>query len=380
MLSRQIKDSGTLLDSVDAMRNWRALVLLLITLVVGALLMGLGTLLAGFSYFFVALFAIGAYGVMFYGVNAAGVMLMDEAHGQRSRSIVDAVAHSLAHSHRLLLVYLWLAALYLAGLALLAVVVFACKLPLFGPMLYAVVFPLAVAASGVALFALPMVVFPLSAPSVWNGATARECVSQLIAISRRRLGMVLVLMLVVACIAALVGLLIAAVLFGGVAITAGVSGPILGSVDISGGFDAAGRSAHAAAAGFGSSVLFAAACTLPGLVYLRGVSTVYLQALDGLDLAAEQAHVDAHLDYAVEKARELQEQAQARAQQMAERARATAAAATGGGAAADPSVADPPADAGTPASAPAPATACPSCAAAVQAGDTHCAACGRALT
>lgn len=362
MLSQQIKNSSDLLDCVDAMRNWRALVLLLVTLVAGALVMGLGALLAGLSYFFVALFALAAYGLMFYGANAAGVMLMDEARGLRSRSILDAVAHSLAHSHRLLLVYLWIAALYLAGLLALAVVVFLCKLPLLGPLLYALVFPLSVVASGVALFALPMVVFPLSAPSVWNGATAQECVSQLIAIARRRLGMVLVLMLAVAFIALLVGLLLAAILFGGVAITAGVSTPILGNLDMTGvgSFGLGSSGAHATAAGFGASVLFAAACTLPGLVYLRGVSTVYLRALDNLDLAAEQAHVDAHLAYAREKARGMQEQAQARAQQMADRARSAT------GPAAAPAEGQPP-------------PPCPRCGAATAADATQCAACGQTL-
>lgn len=360
MLSQQIKDSKTLLDCIDAMRNWRALVLLLVTLVAGAMVMGLGSLLAGVSTVFVALFGVAAYAVLFYGVNAVGVMLMDEAHGLRSRSIADAVGHSLAHSHRLLLVYLWIAAFYLAGLLALAVVLFLCKLPLLGPLLYAFVFPVAVVLTGVALFALPMVVFPLSAPSVWNGATAMECVSQLIAIARRRLGMVLVLMLAVAFIAALVGLLIASILFGGVAVTAGLSAPILGPVDM-GSFGMGSGGAHAAAAGFGSGLLFGAACTLPGLVYLRGVSAVYLRALDGLDLAAEQAHVDAHLAYARDRARDMQEQAQARAQRVAERARAAAANAT------------------QPTEPPGPPPTCPSCGTNVRATDTQCAACGHPL-
>jgi hypothetical protein len=365
VLSQQIKDSSTLLDSVDAMRNWRALVLLLITLVAGALVAGLGSLLAGFSYVFVAVFGVAAYAVLFYGVNAAGVMLMDEAQGQRSRSILDAVQHSLAHSHRLLLVYVWIAALYLAGVVALVLVLVLCKLPLLGPLLYTVVFPLAVVLTGVALFALPMVVFPLSAPSVWNGASAMECVSQLIAIARRRLGMVLVLMLAVAFIAALVALLIGTILFGGIAITAGLSAPILGDIAVAGmgNFGMGSSGAYAAAAGFGSGILFAAGFTLPGLVYLRGVSAVYLRALDGLDLAAEQAHVDAHLAYARDKARGMQEQAQLRAQRVAERARASAAAA-GTSTGTDPVT---------------PAPTCPNCAIQVRATDTQCAACGHPL-
>ncbi|KQP22541.1 zinc ribbon domain-containing protein [Pseudorhodoferax sp. Leaf267] len=382
MLSQQIKDSSTLLDSIDAMRNWRAVVLLLITLVAAGLVMGLGTLLSGISYAFVALFALAAYAVVFYGANAVGMMLMDEAQGLPSRPIVDAVAHSLASSHRLLLVYAWLGALYLAGLIVLVVVLLLCKIPLLGPLLYTAVFPIAVVLSGVALFALPTVVFPLSAPSVWAGATARECVSQLIAIARRRLMMVLVLMLAVALIATMVGLLIGAILFAGVAVTAGVSAPILGNLDSMalggmGSFGMGSAGAHATAAGFGGGVLFAAAFTLPGLVYLRGASTVYLRALDGLDLASEQADVDAHLDYARHKARAMQEQAQAKAQQVADRARAAAAgaAATAAAPAAAPAdvVQAPQADAG-----PAPLQ-CPQCANAVAPTDTFCAACGTYL-
>lgn len=364
MLSQQIKDSASLLDSLDAMRNWRALALLMATLVAASLVMGVGTLLAGLSYVFVLLFALAAYGVLFYGANAAGVMLMDEARGLRSRSILNAVTHSLSSSHRLLLVYLWIAGFYLAGLLVLLVLLYICKLPLLGPLLYAVVFPLAVALVGLALFALPMLIFPLSAPSVWNGASAMECVSQLIAIARRRLGLVLVLMLVVAFISALVALLLAAVLFGGVAVVAGLSAPMLGDLDIGGmgNFGMGSSGAHAVAAGFGASVLFAAAFTLPGLVYLRGVSTVYLRALDGIDIATEQADVEAHLVYAREKARSVQEQAQARAQQMAERARS--ATVSRGGDAPEPA---------------APPARCPRCDAVVLPQETQCAACGQVL-
>lgn len=379
MLSQQIKDSSTLLDSIDAMRNWRAVVLMLITLVAAGMVMGLGTLLAGVSYVFVALFALAAYAVVFYGANAVGMMLMDEAQGQPSRPIVDAVLHSLATSHRLLLVYASIGGLYLAALLALALILVVCKIPLLGPLLYAVVFPVAVVLFGVALFALPTVVFPLSAPSVWAGATTRECVSQLIAIARRRLMLVVVLMLAVAFLAGMVALLIGSILFVGVAVTAGVSAPILGNLDGMGNFGMGSAGAHAAAAGFGGSVLFAAAFTLPGLVYLRGASTVYLRALDGLDLASEQADVDAHLEYARHKARAMQGQAQAKAQQVAERARSAAAGAAATASSTQAADVDVDATVVRPASATPAALQCPRCAAAVAPADTYCAACGSPL-
>jgi hypothetical protein len=379
MLSQQIKDSGTLLDSIDALRNWRAVLLLLVTLVASALVMGLGTLLADVGAVFVALFALAAYGVLFYGANAVGILLMDEARGRPSLSMLDAIGQSLASSHRLILVYLLLAALYLAGLVLLALVLVVCKLPFLGPMLYAAVFPVSVAVAGAALFALPVVVFPLSAPAVWNGASAMECATQLVAIARRRLLMVLVLMLAVAFIAGMVALLLGAVLFTGAAVTAGVSAPILGSSDAAlGGMGAFGMGAagpYATAAGLGGGVLFAAAFTLPGLVYLQGVCMVYLRAVDGLDLATEQAFVDAHLTAARDKARAVQAQAQAHAQQVAERARAAAAAAA---APAEPAAAQEVPDVPRVDQPPA-SLLCPQCATPVQARDTYCAACGSFL-
>ena len=325
MLSQQIRSSGSLLDSIDSIRNWRAALLLLGTFVAMALVFAVGGLLARFSFVLFALFALLAYVVLFYGANAAGMMIMDEARGYPSRSMLAAVMTSLATSHRLILVFLLLGVAYLAGFLVLALVLFVCKIPFLGPVLYTVVFPVSVVIAGIAMFALPTVVFPLSAPSVWNGASTMECVSQLVAIVRRRLLMVLLLMIGVAFIAGLVAFLIGAILFSGTAVTALLSVPILGGgmggmggmEDMMGGgfagmamgMGAAGG--HALGAAIGGGILFAIAFTLPGLVYLRGACTVYLRAVDGLDLAAEQAAVDAKIAAARDKARAMQAQAQA---------------------------------------------------------------------
>lgn len=331
MLSQQIRSSGSLLDSIDSIRNWRAALLLLGTFVAMALVFAVGGLLARFSFVLFALFALFAYVVLFYGANAAGMMIMDEARGYPSRPMMAAVMTSLATSHRLILVFLLLGVAYLAGFLVLALVLFVCKIPFLGPVLYTVVFPVSVVIAGIAMFALPTVVFPLSAPSVWNGATTMECVSQLVAIVRRRLLMVLLLMIGVAFIAGLVAFLIGAILFSGTAVTALLSVPILGGGmgDMEGmmggglmgmamGMGAAGG--HMVGAAIGGGILFAIAFTLPGLVYLRGACTVYLRAVDGLDLVAEQAAVDAKIAAARDKARAMQAQAQQAASRPAAQA------------------------------------------------------------
>ncbi len=340
MLSQQIKNSGSLLDSIDAVRNWRAVVLLLLTLVAAALVAGLGVLLGGVSFFFVFLFGLAAYAVVFYGANAVGVMVMDEARGNPSRPMMAAVMNSLGTSHRLILVALMIGALYLVGMLALALVLLICKIPFLGPVLYTFVFPVAAVVVGIAMFALPIVVFPLSAPSIWNGATTMQCVSQLLAIARKRLIMVLILMVAVAFISGVVGMLIGAILLTGSLTVAGLSAGILGGGmgglggmmggmmmggGGMGGFGGMGGGigGHAIAGAIGGGILYAAAFTLPGMVYLRGASTVYLRAIDGLDLASEQAEMEGKIAAARAKAREMQEQAQAKAQKYAQQGTVT---------------------------------------------------------
>lgn len=325
MLSHQLRNSASLLDSIDAIRNWRAVGLLLTTFVCMALVVSVAGLVGQFSYFLAGPFILLAYVIFFYGANAVGMMMMDEARGGGSRHAMEAVAASLATSHRLILVFLLLGALYLAGFVALAVVLFICKIPFIGPILYTLVFPVSVLLAGVALFAVPTVIFPLSAPAVWGGASTMACISQLLVIVRERLVMVLLLMLAVSFMATLVGLLIGAVVFTGVAATAVVSVPILGGMPgvlpAAGGIGGLGLagvvmvgSGHALAAAIGGALLFAVAFTLPGMVYLRGASSVYLRAIDGLDLASEQAAMDEHIAAAAARARQLQAKAQAAAQ------------------------------------------------------------------
>lgn len=373
MLSQQLRNSGSLLDSIDAIRNWRAVALLLGTLVAMGVVIALGTLLGRVSVALTFLFVLAGFLVMFYGANACGMMIMDEAKGQASRPVMAAVTQSLATSHRLILVFLLLGALYLAAFIVLAIVLFICKIPFIGPVLYAVVFPVSVVVFGIAMFALPMVVFPLSAPAIWNGARTMECVSQLLAIARKRLLTVMLMMIAVAFIAGVVAFLIGIILFYGAAVTTLASAPILGMGGLGGvmgmmdggmaGMSMGGAMGHAIGAGIGGGILFAIAFTLPGMVYLRGACTVYLRAVDGLDLAAEQADIDARLAAA-----------KARAQEYAAREPAPPPVAAPDAAPASPAhtpVIDP--------TDPLLALACPKCHAAISVNDAFCGECGHRL-
>lgn len=336
MITHQLKSSTSLLSCIDAAKNTRAFALLMATFALAVLTMALGSMLGGVSLFFVLLFALLAYGVMFYGSNAVGLMLMDEAEGQSSRSIGAAIASSLFSAHRLLLLFLLLMLVYGAGFLALALVLFICKIPAIGPVLYAVVFPVSALFCGIAFFAVPMVVMPLSAPAIWKGAGVVEALSQLLAIVRNRLLTVVLLMLGVSVLSGIVAFVILSILMTGSLMTMGLSMPILG-----GGSDAMGMlmhgmggmfggygggfggriGGHVMAAGVGGGLLLAAGLTLPGLVYLKGACMVYLQAIDGLDMAAERKRMQEVMDEAKKKVEEAKEKARQLQQQAEEAAR-----------------------------------------------------------
>jgi hypothetical protein len=148
-------------------------------------------------------------------------------------------------------------------------------------------------------------------------------------------------------------------------ISSGLPGALMSGGGFSGGFGA-----YATAAAFGGGIVYAAALTLPGLVYLRGASSVYLRAIEGLDLVAEQEALRERVAGAQARAREFQAQAQATAQQYAQRAHAPAVAVpaaavfNGAGPVVITSAASP---------------GCPVCLAAIVPGDVFCANCGHKL-
>src|SRR3990172_2452393 len=96
----QFRHVGSLLNALDAVRNWRALALLALTLVasVGVFFL-LNSLHMGWTTLLALLLALA---VSFYGVGAVGIMLMHKAQTGEALSIGDAVMRSLAISHRLM--------------------------------------------------------------------------------------------------------------------------------------------------------------------------------------------------------------------------------------------------------------------------------------
>lgn len=289
------------LGSVDAVRNGRALYVLLATFAAAGLLLAMAeSSLARGGGLWGPLQAGAALFVAFYGGNAAGWLMMDDVRGLPPRDVAGALRTSLLGAHRLLLVLGVLLAAYAALAAGLVGLLWLCRAAVtgtvLGPLLFGVVVPVGVLAVGLALLSLVAVIVPLAAPGVWSGAGVMSVVRRLVNLVRRRLLTVALLMAAVSLLTAGVGALVTFVVMSGGRVIAELGVSVVG-VDVPaqqlmaglfgyglrslGAAGAPGGSTgHAAAALVGGGVVFALALVLPGLVYLRGTCAVYLALAD----------------------------------------------------------------------------------------------------
>ena len=349
---------ASLFQAVHGLRNRAAVTAMLgctfVGVIVAALLMSMaGALgfLAGLLAFIVWVVAIGT------GVNAAGLLQMDNARGISPRSLPDALVYGLMCIPKLVVLGLALAAVEIAvfiGIALLLVI---CKIPFLGPLLFAVVFPLSVVVAGVTVVGL-FICMVLSLPAIWQGAGITRALGQTLAIVKSRLVETVLLLLVLGLLCFVVGLIVFGVLGAGLLPTMGMSMAIVGFGGL--GIESMmampqGAGGHAIAGVIGLLLLWAIAASLVAQVYLRGLSLVYLRVTEGLDLSASEASLRATFDDAKRRTAELGE----KARQAASRETPPAAAAAATAAAWSPSGAPaaPPAPvAESPSIAPAPAT------------------------
>ncbi len=272
-------DTTALLRSLDALRNLPALALLAATMCLAACLVASATLLPTFAAIVLVLLALAA---VYYGVHAAGILMMDETRHRPARSVGAALRAALTGGHRWLGVLLLVAAVYAAGLVAMGLVLVMCRLPVVGPALFAVVLPVAVLVAGAALMALPLLVLPLTGPASWEGGDAAQSVARLWRHVRVRPVQVLVPMAGVGCVALLAGGLSFLLVFLGAGVVASLSWTLLGvpALVASASLPAASPQAMLAtgyaSAGFvGGALAWAAASAVPLLVLLRGACVVY---------------------------------------------------------------------------------------------------------
>ncbi|MFT7775714.1 hypothetical protein [Roseateles sp.] len=281
------------LASVDALRNLRALYALLAGFCFAGLLLAMAqSALVREQGLLSALWMGLALAVAFFGVNATGLMLMDQARGLPVRDPQDALSDALRSAHRVLLALLACLALAALAAAALAGMLWATRAPLIGAPLLAVVLPLGVLVLGGIAFVLAVLVGPLAGPAVWAGQRSSGVLAFLRGRLRHGLPETALLMATVYLLTALATAGVSFVVVSGSRLVAGLA--ILGAgvelpaaqllAGVMGlgprGFGATGMPLHGGSLGLaaliGGGVVFAIALVLPTLVWLRGCCAVYL--------------------------------------------------------------------------------------------------------
>jgi len=306
---------SSLFQAVAGLRNRRALVAMLgcmfVGVIVGGLLVAMTGSLGMFAGFLASVVWVVAIGT---GVNAAGLLQMDHARGISPRSTADALVYGLMCIPKLIVLGLIFLAVEIAVFIVIAVLLFICKIPFLGPLLFVVVFPVSVVVAGVTIVGL-FLCMVLSLPAIWQGASITRALAQTFAIVKSRLLEAVLLLIFVGVLAFAVAAIIFGVLGFGLVPTLGMSMSIVGF----GGFGVesmmamsqggGGSAGHAIAGAIGGALLWAVAASLIGQVYLLGLSLVYLRVTEGLDLTASEEALRATFDDARRRTAELGEKA-----------------------------------------------------------------------
>jgi len=286
------------LASIDAPRNLRALYALLAGFCMAGLLLAMAqsSLAKGDDLLGATWTGLGL-AVAFFGVNATGLMLMDQARGLPVRDPQDAFADALRCGHRVLLALLACVALAAVGVAVLAGLLWATRWPWVGAPLMAVVLPVGVLLLGGLAFVVVILVGPLAGPAVWAGQRSGGVLAFLRERLRHGLPETALLMGAVYLLVALTTAAVSFVVVTGGKLLAGLAilgaGIELPARQLLAGVMGLGPRALSAsgvaleggnlglAALIGGGVVFTLALVLPTLVWLRGCCAVYLALTEG---------------------------------------------------------------------------------------------------
>lgn len=327
-LRTRLSESGSLLGALDAITNWHAFLLLAATFlaailtatVLGAITAALAQQSSSLAVMMGLITGLAVFIVHVVGVNAVGILLSDNVWERPQRSIGDALVASLFTSHRLILILFLEAVLFLIYAIILTVVLFICKAPGVGPLLYAFIFPASAILTGAIVFALVYVAIPLAAPAVWNGSTVMQAIAMLKEVARRKLLFVVIMFLLLGFLlvvaTGIIWLIVASgtsivlslssvvvgMSAGGLGNPMGMIGPIFGS-----GFD--GASGYSLALGFGFAVLFLLGITPGFLVGMRGAAVIYRAAISDLSLAEAEAQMSQRFDEIKQRTQEAKQRA-----------------------------------------------------------------------
>jgi hypothetical protein len=310
-----------LLRAAEAVTNWRALAATGLAGLAILLSVFLTGVLARFSVVLGGLGALFTLVVALAGYSAVGILLMRQAQ-QQPVSVADAFGQAVFTVHRLLGVALMMF-LCVLGVSLFALLVlFCCKLPGVGSLLYALASPVLTVLIGATIAGLLYVALPLAAPAVWEGNTVWQTSARLLVIVRQRLVTVIINLVLLSLLVLVLTGVVYLVLSSGYLTTTALSAAV--GIHSFGGLSSlsmmmAGMgdesASYASAFVFSTGLLFVVGGIIPALTYINGTCLLYLQTVEGLDFGEAEQQIKARLEEARRRAKEAQERANAQMQQ-----------------------------------------------------------------
>lgn len=320
-VAQHLKSSGSLLESLEAIKNFRAYITIALS--------GLASFIVLSMFMFFAaklgmngnldmakitgiIGALSAAFIFLTGLSATGILLMDQAKGNEIRSIGSALFAGLVTLPSIIGLFLLLGLMVVAVVIVLAIILFACKIPGVGPLLYAFVFPVSVVLMGALFFAYVNVIAPLSMPAIWDGNGVIKVVAKLFSLARTNLLPVIIFQILLLLIVGLTATVTFGILAYGLFTVTPLSMMILPSgsagqltsafagMMMGGGFG--GGDGYLMAAGFGGAIIFMVASAVPVLTLIMGNCIIYLNFVRHQETAQFEATMRNKMSELKEKA------------------------------------------------------------------------------
>jgi hypothetical protein len=272
-----------------ALCNEKALFVLLATSLLAIALAFLGQTLADpVSFVTILLSFLILLVVLPAGTSIAGLLLMDQARKQTPRPLRKAVSDGIPAFLRIFSIALLGIALMAIFILFLGVVLFVCKLPAVGPVLYAVLFPVLLI-SGSLLYLGLTAGLSMACPAVWSGSTVRETLETLRRIATNRSPELLVNLLLLAVLITLAELIFIGIVFAGSLPVMAMSATILGTVP-SITLSSSATGGYALAGAFGLMTVLALVLTALAAMTMMGLNLIYLRITKDLPLTEAMEH------------------------------------------------------------------------------------------
>ncbi|MCL2590147.1 MAG: hypothetical protein FWD67_04510 [Betaproteobacteria bacterium] len=259
-----------------ALCNEKALFVLFVTGLLTIALASLVSALAGSSF---SIMAIPIFLAMLLvspaGTSIAGLLLMDQACGQTPRPLRKAISDGIPAFLRILGIMLLGVALMAAFAILVSLLLLICKLPVVGPVLYAVLLPVFLVLGGLLYFGITAGL-SMASPAVWSGATVREALDMLWRIVSNRSSELLVNLLLLAALIGVIQFILVGIIFAG-STPVTISSAFILNINIPFGFSPLTSSNYAFAIIFGFMITLMLVLAALTSMTLMGLNLIYLR-------------------------------------------------------------------------------------------------------